>query len=151
MSLSYGDESTIRAYFLVEGMGWVNKTSDLNWGAWGLRIEDWGLWDTHTHTHTHTHTWPQKTRKWGAVWCSVVQKTENDKKSTFSYIDMIYIIGKLMTCVYLFISISYYPFSSAIVYRSMLKIYRSAILSWVPAMVWWLWQTWPKLYTSSWI
>ena len=28
MSLSYGDESTIRAYFLVEGMGWVNKTSD---------------------------------------------------------------------------------------------------------------------------
>ena len=30
MSLSYGDESTIRAYFLVEGMGWVNKTSDLH-------------------------------------------------------------------------------------------------------------------------
>ena len=28
MSLSYGDESTIRAYFLVVGMGWVNKTSD---------------------------------------------------------------------------------------------------------------------------
>ena len=27
-----------------------------------------------------------------------VQKTGNDKKSIFSYIDMIYIIGKLITC-----------------------------------------------------
>ena len=48
---------------------------------------------------------PQKIQKmrsseeqWGAVRCSEVQKTENDKKSIFSYIDMIYIIVKLMTC-----------------------------------------------------
>ena len=26
MSLSYGDESTIRAYFLVVGMGWDDHT-----------------------------------------------------------------------------------------------------------------------------
>ena len=61
MSLSYGDESTIRVKWL---------------------------------------TLPQKTRTL-ELRCSEVhevQKTGNDKKSTFSYINMIYIFGKLITC-----------------------------------------------------
>ena len=41
---------------------------------------------------------PENEEQWGAVRSSEVQKTENDKKSIFSYIDMIYIIVKLMTC-----------------------------------------------------